>query len=55
MHLATALLSITLLQAPAESPAELGRVNWGRDLDAALKSSRRDERPLLLLFQEVPG
>lgn len=38
-----------------DQPIELGQVRWGRDFDAALAESGRTERPVLLLFQEVPG
>jgi hypothetical protein len=37
------------------SPIELGRVNWGRDLDVAKTRSRETGKPVLVLFQEVPG
>lgn len=38
-----------------EQSVEVGLVNWGRDLDAAFKLSEKTARPVLLLFQEVPG
>jgi len=41
--------------ALADTPEEFGDVAWGRDLDAALERAARTERPVLLLFQEVPG
>ena len=34
---------------------EVGKVKWGRDLDAALAKSKQTGRPVLVLFQEVPG
>lgn len=34
---------------------ELGHVSWGRDLATALGESGRTGKPILLLFQEVPG
>ncbi len=40
--------------APA-SPRELGDVAWLRNLEAGLERSRKQERPVLLLFQEIPG
>ncbi len=40
---------------PADNPQELGRVKWDRDLDAALATSAESGKPVLLLFQEVPG
>ncbi len=41
--------------AAREHPIEIGTVNWGRDLDQALKASGQSGRPVFLLFQEVPG
>ncbi len=42
--------------AHAEStPPELGDVRWHRDYEAARKASARTGRPLLVLFDEVPG
>lgn len=32
---------------------ELGQVRWKRDLDATLRE--RPSKPVLVLFQEVPG
>jgi hypothetical protein len=36
-------------------PVELGAVAWERDHDAAFARARSSGRPLLLLFQEIPG
>ena len=36
-------------------PKELGKVNWLRDIQQATKRSKKDNKPILLLFQEVPG
>lgn len=41
--------------APEDRPQELGAIAWERDFDAALTASERSGRPVLLLFQEVPG
>lgn len=38
-----------------ENSVEVGSVNWGRDLDQALKLSGETGRPVFVLFQEVPG
>ena len=38
-----------------KNPIEAGDVRWGRDLDAALKSSAKTGKPVLILFQEIPG
>ena len=37
------------------NPIEVGDVRWGRDLDAALANSAETGKPVLVLFQEVPG
>lgn len=56
------LLCVMLMIAPlschagdSAPPEEAGRVSWGRDLNAALASSRETGRPVLALFQEIPG
>jgi hypothetical protein len=36
-------------------PIELGKVPWLRDYDEALALARKTKRPILILFQEVPG
>jgi hypothetical protein len=38
-----------------DPPVELGRVRWGRDLDQAKKLASTSGKPILILFQEVPG
>ena len=52
-----ALLAAASWPAHAARPSEpeLGVVRWGRDLDAALERSRASGRPVLSLFDEVPG
>jgi hypothetical protein len=37
------------------NPPELGRIDWSRDFDAAATSAKKESKPILLLFQEVPG
>lgn len=36
-------------------PVETGKVSWERNLDVALKTSKKCGKPVFLLFQEVPG
>lgn len=36
-------------------PRELGRINFRRGYDAALEEAKKVDRPLLVLFQEIPG
>ena len=52
--LTSTLLTGILTTLPA-APPELGKVEWSRDLDAAYAESSKSGRPVLLLFQEVPG
>jgi len=35
--------------------AELGQVHWQRDLDHAAVLAKQQQRPIAVLFQEVPG
>lgn len=44
-----------LCAAAAANPVELGLVEWRRGFDAAAAESRDLGRPLLVLFDEVPG
>lgn len=39
----------------AKRPQELGTINWRRGFDAAADEARQADKPLLVLFQEVPG
>lgn len=53
-------LALFGLAAPAgaaetASPEELGAVTWHRDFEAAQALSQKTGRPLLILFDEVPG
>ncbi|MDO8365814.1 MAG: VPGUxxT family thioredoxin-like (seleno)protein, type 2 [Saprospiraceae bacterium] len=43
------------LRATAGEPIELGKVRWLRDLDAGRAESQKSGKPILILFQEVPG
>lgn len=42
-------------ETSAPAHRELGDVKWGRDFDAALAESKRGGKPVLILFDEVPG
>ncbi len=46
---------IQAAKGTGEQAAELGQVHWARTLEPALKASSIDHKPILLLFQEVPG
>lgn len=49
-----AVLTQVLLPA-AEVRPETGKVRWGRDLEAAKVTAKQSGKPIMLLFQEVPG
>lgn len=51
--LAAALIALSA--ADVRNPVELGRVRFGRELDAGLAAAKRDKKPAFLLFQEIPG
>jgi len=38
-----------------DQDVELGKVSWYRDYDAALELAKQKDKPVLILFQEVPG
>ncbi len=40
---------------PSSNPKELGLVHWQRDFDKALAESKSTGKPVLVLFQEIPG
>src|SRR3954466_9012901 len=42
-------------ESASTSPRELGPIRWNRNLDDATRVAQRDNKPLLVLFQEVPG
>lgn len=39
----------------AQTPVELGSVTWLRDYPTAQKQAQAGKKPILILFQEVPG
>ena len=38
-----------------KNPVELGQVHWLRGFEKALEKAKKNDKPLLVLFQEVPG
>lgn len=38
-----------------DQPVELGHVSWLRDYEAAKEMAQNQDKPILILFQEVPG
>jgi len=57
IHLLPFLFFASTLAAnpPADNPVEIGLVRWQRDFPGALAASGHTGKPILLLFQEVPG
>lgn len=52
---AAALSALAAGAAAQDVPIEFGAIRWQRDLAAATTAAGAAQRPLLLLFQEVPG
>lgn len=46
---------VTHSEPTPNQPVEVGTIDWGRDLEVALTRSKETEKPVFLLFQEVPG
>lgn len=51
----SSLLLSALFSSVSALPPELGDVTWGRDFNRASARSKASGRPLLVLFDEVPG
>lgn len=52
------LITLAPVSCVAETevqPMEAGKVSWGRNLDIALAASKQTGKPVLALFQEIPG
>lgn len=58
-RLLTVVFSLCFVIAACAQASELrpetGKVRWGRDLEAAKVAAATSGRPIMLLFQEVPG
>ncbi|MEM7600767.1 MAG: hypothetical protein AAF357_05070 [Verrucomicrobiota bacterium] len=46
---------LSLFVSILSAEVEIGKVDWGRDLNVALDASQKSGKPVLILFQEVPG
>lgn len=53
--LALMMTPLSCTAGSTSQPEEAGKVAWGRDLDAALASSKQSGKPVFALFQEIPG
>lgn len=47
--------AMTAASLQNDGPTEFGRVTWQRDHDAAFAAAKSADKPVFLLFQEVPG
>ena len=47
--------SASALEEPGSQDVEVGLVSWERDFDIAVQLSKQQDKPILALFQEVPG
>ncbi len=45
----------TVLEKQDTQPKELGKVKWLRDINVATRQAANENKPVFLLFQEVPG
>lgn len=53
---ALSFLVVTISCAQSSNnPVEAGLVKWGRNFDGALEKSAQTGKPVLVLFQEIPG
>lgn len=55
--LAVGLIAVATAAMAGETqpPVELGKIQWLRDFDAGMARAKEEGKPVLLLFQEVPG
>ena len=50
-----ALLFITTSLLAKDPPVELGKVSWLRNLEEGINQSKKEQKSIFILFQEVPG
>lgn len=50
-----ALLFTTASLLANDPPIELGKVNWLRNLEEGINQSKKEQKSIFILFQEVPG
>ena len=46
---------LPVMVAAQNNPVELGNVHWLRSFDEAEARSKKESKPILILFQEIPG
>ncbi|MBL7807192.1 MAG: thioredoxin family protein [Saprospiraceae bacterium] len=47
--------TVPVVPENTSNPEELGKVHWLRDLEAGRAEAQKSGKPILILFQEVPG
>ncbi len=55
MKLTLLILFLPIILMAQKNPIELGDVHWFRSMDAAQEKSKAEGKPILILFQEIPG
>jgi len=55
MKLALLLCLFPVLMRAQSNPVELGDVHWLRSFDEAQVKSKKEGKPILIVFQEIPG
>lgn len=55
MKFALLLFIFPLLISAQSNPVELGDVHWLRSFEEAKTKSKKESKPILILFQEIPG
>jgi len=49
------IMALNLSAKESEEKIETGKVKWQRDYAESLKQAKEKNKPILILFQEVPG
>lgn len=52
---ASPLVAQNIDTRPTTNPVELGKINWLRNYDKAVAKAEKTNKPIFILFQEVPG
>jgi hypothetical protein len=55
MRILVLIIMLPIASFSQQNPVELGNVHWLRSYDDAIQKSKAESRPILILFQEIPG
>jgi hypothetical protein len=55
MKMTLLLILLPMVMGAQTNPVELGDVHWLRSFDEAQARSKKEGKPILILFQEIPG